>query len=583
MRLLERFSGLKMKYKLILAYALLVIVLVFALTGIQHTIGRTFVYDLTGQQFARISSMTERALNDRLNLFFKGVFSAYSQTMLNDPRRNSGKDDTGALAVEIQRALAEISYGNPEIAYLQYLAPDGRFYEHNVRSRGLRRPADGGSLAQECEVLAQKHGQPTWEAGDEDSFVMKIALFSTEDISYRGCMAVSVSLDMLSNLFFSSAANPSEGFALLDRRDKVLFAENDAVRAVCEQALLSSGFARDSSFNLAAGGVNYLIQDVRLSKTGLTLLSALNLDAVELTSYELVSQTVPAAMLLAAISLMVVVLFSQKLTWRLSSLLSNVKSERDAGEPARPRRDEVEQLADEFSLISTRLDQVMSDYLTEKELKQKNEYLLLEAKYTALQLALNPHSMYNILDSLYAIAVLGGDERLGRLIGLLADYLRTNLKHAGKIGTLREELEHVRLYLDLYLDIMQGKLSARWEVDESLLDLPMPFMLLTPLVENAVEHGVGKKAVPGEVVVRACGRAGRALLEVADDGVGIAPDALKKLLSGELEQTKKHARIGVKSTFDRLNLLYGEACQAEIESTPGAGTTVRILLPLEIR
>lgn len=195
------------------------------------------------------------------------------------------------------------------------------------------------------------------------------------------------------------------------------------------------------------------------------------------------------------------------------------------------------------------------------------ERRLAEARLQALQMQLNPHFLFNTLNAISSLMHKDVEEA-DRMIVHLSDLLRYALEStdAQKVP-LRQELD----FLDRYLKIQQARfgerLVIRQEVPEETLDALVPNLVLQPLVENAIEHGVAPHARPGKIVLRACHRENRLELEVQDNGDGLPPE--EPLVDG----------IGLSNTRARLLQLYGLAHDLQLANGDGGGLTVRIRIP----
>jgi hypothetical protein len=217
---------------------------------------------------------------------------------------------------------------------------------------------------------------------------------------------------------------------------------------------------------------------------------------------------------------------------------------------------------------------VVAEY--RREIKQREErerelrYLNTQMELAALRAQLNPHFLFNALNAVNAL--VGADpEQARRVLEMLADLLRYTLESDKReFVTLREELDFVRKYCAIEQERFGKRLQYRIEADETLLDARIPPMLLQPLVENAVKHGIAPKASGGEVSVRLSHDEAlkRLVVEVRDNGVGF-----KNVVNTH------STGIGLSNVDARLQKLYGTESALHIESTEN-GVTLRFLIPI---
>ncbi|MEJ8545288.1 hybrid sensor histidine kinase/response regulator [Brevibacillus borstelensis] len=206
-------------------------------------------------------------------------------------------------------------------------------------------------------------------------------------------------------------------------------------------------------------------------------------------------------------------------------------------------------------------------------LKQSvKERLRMEAAY--LQAQIHPHFLFNTLNSLMALSDLD-IERMRKLGDAFTSYLRISFDFlsAGKLVELSHELELVRAYLYIEKERFEERLSIQWEVDPDL-DLLLPPLTIQPLVENAVRHGVLRRARGGTVQIRIACQDRSALIEVKDDGIGMEQDKVRQLLD---PAGKSKAGIGLSNTNRRLTQLYGQGLS--VQSKAGEGTSVSFVIP----
>ena len=209
---------------------------------------------------------------------------------------------------------------------------------------------------------------------------------------------------------------------------------------------------------------------------------------------------------------------------------------------------------------------------TERFLEEQKR-LLLEARLDALQRQINPHFLFNTLNSIASL-VRFRPEQARELIVKLANILRALLKDHDSYVLLREELSFTDDYLGIEVARFGAdKLRVVKEISANTLDLPVPSMLLQPLVENSIKHGLEPRISGGTITLRSRIEAGRMIIEVEDDGVGIAPGGSHT--SGVLKGTG----IGMKNVRERLEVLYGGAAQFDMTSRPGRGTKVTLTIP----
>ena len=199
----------------------------------------------------------------------------------------------------------------------------------------------------------------------------------------------------------------------------------------------------------------------------------------------------------------------------------------------------------------------------------EQEHLLMVARVDALANQINPHFLFNTLASISSL-IRSQPETARLLIGKLSALLRRLLRSQDHFVTLREELEAVDEYLDIERIRFGPSLVVEKQIDETSLGMVVPSMILQPLVENSIKHGLGRKLGEGRVTIRARRTRGSLLLEVLDNGVGLAQTRMEEQSEGG---------IGLRNVNERLRVIYGAPYQLKLESSPGLGTSARIEIP----
>ena len=198
--------------------------------------------------------------------------------------------------------------------------------------------------------------------------------------------------------------------------------------------------------------------------------------------------------------------------------------------------------------------------------------LLLTARLETLSNQINPHFLFNTLNSIASLIRIN-PERARVMVVQLARIMRRRLRSQDHFSPLRDELEFIGDYLAIELERFGDKLRVVREIDPESTDISVPSMLLQPLVENSIRHGIANKVDGGTITLRARRSGERLVIEVEDDGVGIS----QAVLAGEATS----GGIGTSNVRERLHVLYNDDYRMAIESQPGCGTRVVIEIPIQ--
>ena len=200
---------------------------------------------------------------------------------------------------------------------------------------------------------------------------------------------------------------------------------------------------------------------------------------------------------------------------------------------------------------------------------QEQEKLLLAAKIEALKSQINPHFLFNTLTSVSSL-IRSQPETARTLINKLSGLLRRLLRSHEHFVTLREEIESIDEYLDIEVVRFGPKLRVRKEIAPDTVDIIVPSMILQPLVENSIKHGLSRKVGAGTITIRSWREHARVMIEVEDDGMGFLMERLEQPMA---------SGIGLANVRERLRVIYGATYQLTLTSEPGKGTRSRIEIP----
>ena len=222
------------------------------------------------------------------------------------------------------------------------------------------------------------------------------------------------------------------------------------------------------------------------------------------------------------------------------------------------------------------------ELMEEVKLRSEAEASLKEADLKALQAQINPHFLFNVLNTIGRLALLEGADKTQEMIYAFSDMMRYTLKkEKNNIVTLKEELEHVKNYLSIQKMRLGDRLNYTVSVDESAEDILCPFMIVQPFVENAVIHAIEPNAKCGEIRITAQLFKETAVLKIIDNGKGIPADKIQRILDGTYKSdgSNKQTGIGINNANKRLTYYYGVNHKVEVKSKLDKGTEITIKIP----
>ena len=230
---------------------------------------------------------------------------------------------------------------------------------------------------------------------------------------------------------------------------------------------------------------------------------------------------------------------------------------------------EVQELSESFGHMVVKIQHLM-------ETVRREEINLRKTELKALQAQINPHFLYNTLDSIAWMCEQGRNDEAVQMVNALAQLFRISISRGHELIPIRSELRHAESYLKIQKHRYKNQFSYRFDVDESCLDFLCNKITLQPIIENAIYHGINGLVDEGEIVITLRADGSDVVFTVADNGVGMEAEQIQAILRKERSD---HTGIGIKNVNDRLKIYFGEGYGITIDSEPDVGTTVTIRMP----
>ena len=232
-------------------------------------------------------------------------------------------------------------------------------------------------------------------------------------------------------------------------------------------------------------------------------------------------------------------------------------------------------LADDFNDMTVQIKRLVEENQQKEQAKRKFEL-------KSLQSQINPHFLYNTLDSIVWMAEAGLNKDVVKMTFSLSKLFRISINRGSEFVTIEQEIEHIESYLSIQKLRYGEKLDYSIEVDQALLNYRIIKIIVQPIVENAIYHGIKKIMGPGMILIKVAEANDCIKISISDNGVGMEEEVVERLLDRDGHGSVSKNGIGVKNVDQRIKLYYGENYGVTIESVVFEGTTVMLTLPKEI-
>ncbi|KRF06877.1 hypothetical protein ASG89_18715 [Paenibacillus sp. Soil766] len=277
--------------------------------------------------------------------------------------------------------------------------------------------------------------------------------------------------------------------------------------------------------------------------------------------------------------LIIVVLLSIILSLRISRPIKHLESSMKEVEKGNfdiqvdiQSSNEIGHLSKRFNRMTTEIKELMIQNVKEQELKRKSELQVLQAQ-------INPHFLYNTLDSIIWMAETGKSNEVILMTASLAKLFRLSISKGQELISIFNEIEHIKNYLTIQKMRYKSKLDFEINVDKRILSYKIIKIILQPLVENAIYHGIRNNAGKGHIQITGIQKDDCILLQVIDNGIGMSPEEIDHIY--QIDRTSATGSgIGVQNVDQRIKLHFGVQYGLQFESELGKGTTVNVWLPV---
>ena len=313
----------------------------------------------------------------------------------------------------------------------------------------------------------------------------------------------------------------------------------------------------------------------RSEKTGWTVVDSVRVEELLRKSNEAQSIYILVAAGLVAVALFFSKFIAKNITQPIQKLCESMEKVQEGdfsvSDVVVDSANEIGSLTTSFNVMTHRIQDLMEQNIREQEAKRKSEL-------KALQSQINPHFLYNTLDSIIWMAEGKKNEEVVLMTASLARLLRQSISNEDEVVSIGQEIEYARGYLTIQKMRYKDKMEYQIDVDPSILNIPLIKLVLQPVIENAIYHGLKYKESKGFLLVRGFPKDGNAVLQVIDDGVGMDEETLEHIYEKHKVNYRSNG-VGIYNVQKRLQLYYGNEYGITYESEVGKVTTATITIP----
>ncbi len=452
--------------------------------------------------------------------------------------------------------------------------------ERNIRYHyleGLDMLQDGRRL-QECFEAAQSglrgerwlgRGNSLYQGGEAVTLVKAIPM--KEKDGMRGIVVIEINPEIFRSLLLSNQSLPISQYTfIVDKKGQIL-CTNRTVQPKWLEKIETTFQNGERSFILEWDQETYDVFGQYNGLTGWKTYSVVAVQDIFPQAAQLRGTIAMIVMLAVFAGLVAVTVLSCSITAlirELSNAMKQVEQENFDIEIQSRRKDEIGHLITSFHYMVGKIRQLICE-VYQKKIEQKN------AEIRALQAQINPHFLYNTLDSINWMLIERDEQDISDVVISLGEILRYAVGGQNHLVPLGSEARYIESYLFIQKNRLEDRLNYQWELAEDTLDVLVPRLIMQPIVENAVIHGIEPLKKGGVILMKAWIEKEMLLIRVTDNGRGMNQEELEALRE-KISGTDEIENIGMRNIQRRMELTYGQEQAMEIESVQGEGTTITL-------
>ena len=580
---IRRFKSIRTT--ILLSYMLVVVVsvAVFAMVALNYT--EKTVLENAEEYSTQLINKVNRDIDSYVEYLRNTSILISSNTDVHDYLFETEKD-TGETAQAVERIIAQfqtIMDTRSDIVNIGIIGDNGRY----LMNQGTLKINENIALdevgwiqdarnSQGVTTISSSHVQNVVDGRYEWVVTLSRGLKNKLTHEVEGVFFVDLNYSSISELCDAISFGNRGYVYILDEQGNLIYHP--------QQQLLYSGLKNEKITEVLSIEENsFVTEDGKLycvsksEETGWTVVGVAYVSELLKNSTETGRIYVISAILIMLAAMILAAVLSREITKPIKRL-SNSMREVEKGNFENVMLDvqgenEIDRLSANFNMMTTEIKHLMEQNVADQRQKRKSELMALQAQ-------INPHFLYNTLDSIIWMAEWGKNKEVVLMTSSLAKLLRQSISNQNELVRVEDEVAYTTSYLTIQKMRYKDKLEYEILVEPEILNCKVAKLILQPLVENAIYHGIKYKEGKGKVLVEGFLRDEELILRITDDGIGMSEEKMAHLFEKRETDRRKNS-VGVLNVHERIRLYYGKDYGLTFESTEGEGTKVEIHIPYE--
>ena len=593
MHIFKIFSNIKLQYKLLISFTTVFVVSIVVVIA-------AFYYNSANslrEEVVNYSTLYLSQLNENLNTYLDELDRLTAMTLADRQIQRILEKNTDAQSLIDMKSevdymedfLFNIYTLNPDIKNiivigkngLMYSEGEARYSHYKVDANEYAWYKDAKRSKGKVMIYTKLRNENAISTADTDKYVSLVRKISNiENGSFIGCIRIDVLFSTVEEIVWNVGNVSSMDILISDREYNILFDPNNTIQKInipkYAQAFEIAKEEKNGAILADLKDKNDIVVFRSSDYTGWTILGIVSSKALMTMTQRVKNMSIIVVIVTTIIIVILCILISLGITNRLKKLSTSMKIV-EAGEFNVNIKDfyldEIGDITRSFNIMICKIRELI-DKEYNLEIKRK------EAELKALQAQINPHFLYNTLETLRMKAVVSNNREIANMIKMLSRFFKLNIIRDNEIVMVREELEHVKCYMDIQNIRYNNRFKFTEDFDSELLDAQILKLTLQPLIENAIFHGLEPKAGQCFILLRGQVVDDNMVIKIMDNGVGISEERLKEL-EEVLDKSKASDKlgIGVNNVHKRIKYHFGADYGIKILSSVGKGTSIEINMP----
>lgn len=576
----KKFASLSFYTKVLIVYICSLVLAIVSITVNQTQTAATVLEEENTQNLKMLTEQVALNFGDHQESVGYSIYSRMAALEIPALMDSYNQNPSGAALNALRYSLVQLVTDSSEYNYVLLELSDGT--RINSGWKGTGENTKYNAVHTNCESILEQnetitYGNSNWCRDSSGNVHIFRDVYTTSPLRRVG-RAV---FHMKENLFNVSDTYQNVGFLFFDSQNQYLFAAGmeipdgkqlEIINDVSSGTLSNQGrWSKQDYFTVSSHSGKWTTVGVSTTAAYRQMVSRVMHDGIQYGLLVLILGILILALLIRIVT--------QKLA-QLRKAMSRVAEGDFSQQIPVTGSDDISQLADSMNYMTTRIQELLDEVVEKERLKKDAEIQILEYKFRSLETQIRPHFIYNALETINAMAKIKGDMEIVEIVKRISRYFRSiTVNTTRQFITCQQEFDMLQDYAEIYRFIHGEKLTTSFSAKTAARNALIPTMILQPVVENALQHGVRTQNESSDILVHAYVTEDKLNITVKDTGYGLTPQMEQKLQSGQTEGTKQGG-IGVGNVRQRLNLIYGEDAQFTIGNRPEGGVIVKIIIPL---